>query len=174
MRRIVSVIALLMVSAWPNILLAKEQFDTHHPFLYVSVPLAAVSKPNQPLAELGFAIRQSNGLMTTYSDSSRQLPLVNLTFTSQGLRSWSAFGIDVTKLSANVDSASEAENLPAVNPAVWVGAILLGAALIAEAKSDYERATRIDPWPAPPNNISVSLPPLPPPSTSPPSSATWR
>jgi hypothetical protein len=173
MRKIVFAIATLIISAGSNVLLAAEQFDTHHPFFYVSVPLTAVSKPNQPLAELGFAIRQSDGLMTAYSDSSRQLPMVNLTFTSQGLRNWSAFGIDVTKLGVNGNASVEAEDVPAAHPVVLIvgGILLAGLVVYAVGNSVAESAA---PNFAPRTDISVSIPPLPPPSTPPPSSATWR
>lgn len=176
MRKILFVVALLITSVWSNVLLAEERFDAHHPFLYVSVPLAAASKPNQPLAELGFAIRQSYGLTSAYSDASRQLPLVNLTFTSQGLRNWSAFGIDVTKLRANGDSASDAEDAVHVNPLfVMLGTMLVGGLVaLAIANSAAESAAGAAPDFTPRTNVSVSLPPLPPPSPPPPGLATWR
>ena len=131
MREIASIVALLITSAWPTALMAEEQFEARHPFLYLSVPLTASSKPNQPLAELGFAIRQSHSPASEYSSSSRQLQLVNFAFSSRGLRNWSAFGVDMTKLRARSDSSEEAESpYGLVHAVILVGALAVAAAIV--------------------------------------------
>ena len=148
MRRIAPIVAFLILGSWPTVLMAEEQFEARHPSLYLSVPLTAWSKPNQPLAELGFAIRESHSSPSEYSGSSRQLQLVNFAFSSRGLRNWSAFGIDMTKLHANGDSSDKAEGSTGPGPLVVVGAVV-GAVLVTALYAGfmneiYKAQTRTD------------------------------
>lgn len=135
-------VALLITSAWPTGLMADDQFEARHPFLYLSAPLTGVSKPNQPLVEIGFAIRKSSTFATGDFHSSRHLPLVRLAFTGQGLRNWSALGIDMTKLHANDDSSDGTESPSGLRRAVMVGGVAL---LITAAIVSADCSTRASP-----------------------------